>query len=46
MKKAKAGHVFYSHAHFYTVQEIEAMLENGSFETVSMKATLGYPPSS
>lgn len=45
MKKAKAEHVFYSHAHFYTVQEIERMLKNCCFETVSAKATLSYPPS-
>ena len=45
MKKAKAGHVFYSHAHFYTVQEIETVLKSCSFETVSVKATLSYPPS-
>lgn len=45
VKKAKAGHVFYSHANFHTVQEIEEMLKNCSFEAVSVKATLSYPPS-
>ena len=45
MKKAKAGHVFYSHAYFHTVQETETILKNCCFKTVSVKATLSYPPS-
>jgi hypothetical protein len=45
MKKAKAGHVFYSHARFQTVHEIEKILKRCSFKTVSVKATLSYPPS-
>jgi len=45
MKKAEAGHVFYRYAHFYRLSELEGLLRKCSFEKVTMKATLSYPPS-
>lgn len=45
MKKAKAGHIFYRHARFYNVSELEDMLRRCSFKVVTKKTTLSYPPS-
>ena len=44
MKKAKAGHIFYSHAHFYTLAEVEQLLKSCSFKVVAVKASLSYSP--
>jgi len=44
-KKAEAGHVFYRHAYFYTLSELEELLRRCSFKTIAVKATLSYPPS-
>jgi len=44
MKKGKAGHIFYSHAHFYTLREIEQLLKKYSFRIVAVKSTLSYSP--
>lgn len=44
IKKAEQGHVFYRHAHFYTVEEIEKMLEEYMFIVTDYKATLSYDP--
>ena len=44
MKKGKAGHIFYSHAHFYTLREVEQLLEKCSFRVVAVKSTLSYSP--
>jgi len=45
VKKAEVGHVFYRHAHFYTLLELEELLRRFSFKVVAVKATLSYPPS-
>jgi len=45
LKKAEEGHVFYSYAHFYSISEIKALLEENSFKIVSTKSTLSFPPS-
>ena len=42
MKKGKAGHIFYSHAHFYTLREVEQLLKKCSFRVVAVKSTLSY----
>jgi len=44
MKKGEAGHIFYSHAHFYTLREIEQLLKKYSFRKVTVKSTLSYSP--
>jgi len=44
IEKAKQGHIFYRHAHFYTVEEIERMLEECMFRVTEFKATLSYDP--
>ena len=44
MKRAKKGHPIYSHAHFYTVQEVEELLKRCSFEVVAVRASLSYSP--
>ena len=43
-RRAKEGHPIYSHAHFYTISEVEEMLERCSFKVVKVRATLSYPP--
>ena len=45
IKLGKAGHLFYSHAHFYTLLEAIELLEKYSFKTIMTRATLSYPPS-
>jgi len=45
VRKAKGGHLFYSHAHFYTLAEVKDLLENCSFKVMEVKATLSYTPS-
>ncbi len=45
LRKAETGHPFYSHAHFYTLGEVEELLEDCSFKVVEVKATLSYKPS-
>jgi len=44
IKKAEQGHIFYRRAHFYTVEEIEKMLEECMFRVTEYKATLSYDP--
>jgi len=44
MKKGEAGHIFYRHAHFYTLREIEQLLKKCSFRIVEVKSTLRYSP--
>jgi len=44
-EKAQAGHVFYIHAHFYSLWELEDLLKKCSLRAVAMKTTLSYPPS-
>jgi ubiquinone/menaquinone biosynthesis C-methylase UbiE len=41
---AKQGHPFYTYARFYTVEEVESMLENTGFRVESIVSTLTYPP--
>ena len=43
-KKGEAGHIFYSHAHFYTLREVEQLLKKCSFRVVAVKSTLSYSP--
>ena len=45
MEKGETGHDFYSHAHFYSLSELEKLLSRCSFKVISIKATLSYPPS-
>ena len=45
MRKAREGHLFYRHAHFYTTEELKEKLRKHSFKVVSIKTTLSYPPS-
>ncbi|MCD6469721.1 methyltransferase domain-containing protein [Candidatus Bathyarchaeota archaeon] len=44
MRKAREGHIFYSHAHFYTLGEIKQLLKKNSFRVVMIKSTLSYSP--
>jgi len=44
MKKAKAGHIFYRHARFYTLMEVEQLLKECSFKVITVKSTLSYSP--
>jgi len=44
MKKAEAGHIFYRHARFYTLLEVEQLLKECSFKVVAVKSTLSYSP--
>ena len=45
VKKAEAGNIFYRHAHFYTLSELEDLLRRFSFKVTTVTATLSYPPS-
>jgi len=44
IKKAQAGHIFYKHAHFYTLPEAENLLKKCSFKVLVIKSTLSYSP--
>jgi len=44
IRRGESGHIFYSHAHFYTLLEVKRLLQNFSFEVVAIKSTLSYPP--
>jgi len=46
VKKAKQGHRFYSYARFYSLLELEELLEKHGFRIVDYKSTLTYSPSS
>lgn len=46
VKKAKQGHRFYRYAHFYSLSELEELLEKHDFRIVDYKSTLTYSPSS
>ncbi|MGB9717561.1 MAG: class I SAM-dependent methyltransferase [Thermoproteota archaeon] len=46
VEKAKQGHRFYRYARFYSLLELEELLEKHSFKIVDYKSTLTYPPSS
>jgi ubiquinone/menaquinone biosynthesis C-methylase UbiE len=46
VEKAKKGHRFYRYAHFYSLPELEELLEKHDFKIVDYKSTLTYPPSS
>jgi len=43
-KKGEAGHIFYSYAHFYTLEEVEQLLKKCHFRVVAVKSTLSYSP--
>jgi ubiquinone/menaquinone biosynthesis C-methylase UbiE len=45
MEKARAGNIFYRHAHFYSLSELESMLLECFFKVVDTKASLSYSPS-
>ena len=45
VKKGEAGHVFYLHAHFYSLSELEDVLRRFGFKVAAIKATLNYPSS-
>jgi SAM-dependent methyltransferase len=45
LKKAKQGHRFYSHARFYSLSELEELLEKHGFRIVDYKSTLTFSPS-
>jgi ubiquinone/menaquinone biosynthesis C-methylase UbiE len=44
-KKGESGHVFYRHAKFYSLSELEGLLKIGFFEVISIKSTLSFLPS-
>ena len=44
IRRGRAGHIFYAHAHFYTLQEAEHLLRRHSFRVVAVKSTLSYSP--
>jgi len=46
VKKAKQGHRFYRYARFYSLPELEELLEKHDFRIVDYKSTLTYFPSS
>jgi len=46
VKKAKQGHRFYRYARFYSLSELEELLEKHDFRIVDYKSTLTYSPSS
>ena len=46
VKKAKQGHRFYRYARFYSLSELEELLEKSDFRIVDYKSTLTYSPSS
>jgi SAM-dependent methyltransferase len=46
VKKAKQGHRFYSYTRFYSLLELEELLEKHDFRIVDYKSTLTYSPSS
>ena len=46
VKKAKQGHRFYRYARFYSLSELEELLEKHDFGIVDYKSTLTYSPSS
>lgn len=46
VKKAEQGHCFYRYAHFYSLSELEELLEKHDFRIVDYKSTLTYLPSS
>jgi SAM-dependent methyltransferase len=45
LKKAEQGHRFYSHARFYSLSELEELLEKHDFRIVDYKSTLTFSPS-
>lgn len=46
VKKAKQGHRFYRYARFYSLSELEELLEKHNFRIVDYRSTLTYSPSS
>ncbi|MGQ9680398.1 MAG: class I SAM-dependent methyltransferase [Candidatus Bathyarchaeia archaeon] len=44
VKKAEQGHRFYRYAHFYSLSELEELLEKHDFTIVDYKSTLTCPP--
>ena len=46
IEKAKQGHRFYRYARFYSLSELEELLEKHDFRIVDYRSTLTYPPSS
>ena len=44
VKKSKEGHIFYSHARFYTLREVKQLLKKCFFRIVAVKSTLSYSP--
>ena len=44
MEKAKKGHIFYKHAHFYTLGEVKQLLKKCFFRVIAVKSALSYSP--
>ncbi|RLF20183.1 MAG: class I SAM-dependent methyltransferase [Thermoprotei archaeon] len=44
VKKARKGHVFYSIARFYTIEEVVKMLEEEGFKVVRIRGILSFSP--
>ncbi len=44
VEEAKRGHVFYSRARFYTVEEVCEMMRNAGLEVAEAKGVLGFKP--
>ena len=44
VEEAKRGHVFYSRARFYTVEEVYRMMEDAGLIIVESKGVLGFKP--
>jgi len=45
LEKKKAGHLFYRHARFYSLNEMESMLEQVGLKVVSYSSAIMQPPS-
>ena len=44
LKKGSRGHRFFRHVHFYTLDEVETLLENEGFKVEGYSATLSQAP--
>ena len=44
LKKSREGHPFYRHARFYTVAELETLLNRHGFSAVKYASTLSFGP--
>lgn len=44
IEEAKRGHIFYSHAKFYTIEEVSKMMESAGLKVFDVKGVLGFKP--